>query len=674
METLALDVAWRKFQRAAISRPVRSIREFAESAIVIPDGPFAGERFTVERQPWTRLLFEQIDDQGWAEIVGTAPAQGGKTLVLFVIPLLFAAAELRANTVVALPDEEMWGDKWGIDILPVLRASPELRGLVPTSGPGSRDGKPKEAVVLANGVTLKPMTPSGGEHTRSGFTAPIVSMTELYRFTGNPFGEIKARQGAYSRFDDCGQLNSQRRLFAEGTLTSRRELPWALRNADDAQAPPISTESEIYAPCPGCRQYVLWEREHLVGWQDAASELEAARCARWQCPECGRQFGEAARRRSAARCVLVHRGQSVDRRGRVRGKPPEVSRLFFRVKGFDNLLVTTAELAAEEWEAAQLLPGSREQVDREQYLCTKKWAIPYEPPLLDFAPLRASWLRDNRMGGVALGELPEQTRWYATGIDLGKFTCWYVSIAQAAAGALYIVDFGGVDTSLTHGDAQPSDEKAAIGATLNRIFDELALGLPCGQGRRAPDMVFCDSNWQTEVAFQVCRARGAMPVNGVGRSQFKSRRVYSAPARRNKTIRLIGDGWHLAHVRDRGWWQVTLDADTSKLDVQSGLRVQSGQAGSIQLPRSIDKRTMTKLCGHLAAEVRRQTRSPTGKLTEEWIQTGGRHDLLDCAGYALRAIDYCEAMAAESEKGGDSVRQAAAMQTPAGMPFLVTER
>lgn len=664
---------WIDFQRAATSRPVRSIREFAESAIVIPDGPFAGERFTVERQPWTRLLFEQIDNHAWAEIVGTAPAQCGKTLVLFVIPLLFAAAELRANTVVALPDEEMWGDKWAIDILPVLRASPELRDLVPTTGPGSRDGKPKEAVLLTNGVTLKPMTPSGGEHTRSGFTAPVVSITELYRFTGNPFGEIKARQGAYNRFDDACQLNSERRLFGEGTLTSRRELPWTLRNAEDAEAPPISTESEIYSPCPGCKRFVCFEREHLVGWQDAASELEAARRGRWQCPHCGKEFTEQARRKSAARGKLVHRGQSIDAKGRLHGKPPEVSRLFFRVKGYDNLLVNTAELAAEEWEAAQLTPDSRDWVDREQYLCTKKWAIPYEPPLLDFAPLRASWLRDNRAGGVPLGELPDATRWYATGIDPGKFTCWFVSLAKDSAGAVYIVSFGGVDTSLTHGDAQPTQERTAIAATLDRIFDELAQGLPCGQGRRTPDMVFCDANFQTDVAFAVCKSRGAMPINGVGRSQFKSRRVYAGPTRRNKTVRLIGDGWHLTHVRERGWWQVTLDADQSKLDVQSGLRVASGQAGSIQLPRSIDKRTMTKLCGHLAAEVLRQTRTPAGKVLREWIQTGGRHDLLDCAGYALRAIDYCEAMAAEKAKAGQAA-QAAKLHTPAGMPFLVTER
>ena len=150
------------FLEAAQSRPIRSIREFAEECVVIPDGPYKGERFTVARQPWTGLLFDEID-RGWPEIVATAPAQSGKTLVLFVVPLLWAAVELRCNCVVGLPDEEMWGDKWSIDIAPVLRESPELRGLLPTKGPGSRDGKPKEAVELTNGVILKPMTPSGGE-------------------------------------------------------------------------------------------------------------------------------------------------------------------------------------------------------------------------------------------------------------------------------------------------------------------------------------------------------------------------------------------------------------------------------------------------------------------------------------------------------------------------------
>jgi len=677
----AMQRARRRMLQNARSKPVRSMREFAERCVVLPDGPFRGYKFAVDRQPWTGLFFDCVDNEVWPEVIGTSPAQGGKTLVLFVIPLLWAVAELRENTVVALPDEEMWADKWAIDILPVIQASPELAPLRPTKGAGSRDGKPKEAVTLANGVELKPMTPSGGEHTRSGFTARVVSVTELYRFDGDPFGELQARQGAYNRFDAAGKLTTDRRFFGEGTLTSKRELPWTLRSTDDPDAPPISTESEIYSPCPKCKAYQLFDREHLVGWQDAANELEAARLARWQCPVCSHRFGEAARRKSAAKCRLVHRGQRVNKRGMVSGPVPPVTRLFFRVGAFQNLLATTAELAAEEWRGRQHDPESPVGIDAAKYLATKKFAQTYEPPMLDFVPLRASWIRDNRRGRWPLNVLPDDTVYYTVGIDLGKFTCWYLGLALRKTGEMQIVQFAGVDTSLIRSaDQQETSVAAAVSATLNRIYDELDAGLPCGGRMLPPQIRFVDAGWFSDVTFDLCSRRGGLPILGRGKSQFKGRE-YLEPTRiggsQKAAVRVlgIGDGWHLSFVRERGYWQLTLDADRSKIDVQAALRIEPGRSGSLALPREIDKRHLSKLAGHLSAEVRRQTRDERGRIVEEWVQTRGRHDLLDCCGYALVASRYLSTLD-PSEETPQSDRPPAepVFEGFDGRPFLITER
>lgn len=659
---------------------MRSIREFAEQCVIIPDGPYAGFRFTVDRQPWTALFFDLIDNGCWPEIIGTSPAQGGKTLVMFVIPLLWAVCELRENTGVALPDEEMWGDKWAIDILPVIMASPELRDLQPRKGTGSQGGKPKEAVTLGNSTELKPFTPSGGEHTRSGYTARVVVVTELYRFDGDPFGELQARQGAYNRFDADGNLTTNRRFFGEGTLTSKRELPWTLRNTDDPEAPPISTESEIYSSCPKCSEYSLFDREHLTGWQDAANELEAARLARWQCPKCEHVFGEHERQESARRCRLVHRGQTVDSEGVVSGPVPEVARLFFRVNAFQNLLVTTAELGAEEWQGAQLDPESPTGVDKAKYLATKKFAQTYEPPMLDFLPLRASWIRDNRRGRWPLNVLPDDTEYYTVGVDLGKFTLWYVGLAFRENGEIQIVSFAGVDTSLIrNSDMQSIEVASAVRATLNRIYDEIDEGLPCKGELLQPQIRMVDSGWFPEVAFDVCMKRGGLPILGRGKSQFKSRE-YIAPQRVGGSdksasrVMMVGDGWHTAYVRERGYYQLTLDADKSKLDVQAGLRVEPGNAGAISLPRVVDNKHLTKLCGHLAAEVRRQVRDERGKIVEEWVQTRGRHDLLDCTGYALVGGRYLGFGEDEQPPSSDQSQAEPMFRTRDDRPFLITER
>lgn len=626
--------------RRGMSRPVRSIRQFAEELVVLPEGgPYGGQRFRVWRSPWVGLLFDEIDSGRWPEIVATAPAQSGKTLNLFVIPLLWSAAEMRCNCVVGLPDEEMWGDKWAVDIQPVLAASEELAKLLPDRGHGARGGKPKEAVTLTNRSVLKPMTPSGGEHTRSGFTAPVVSITELYRFTGQPFEELKARQGAFNRFGEDGELTTQRRLFSEGTLTSKQELPWTLRCTDDPQAAAISTESEIQSPCPGCGEYQLFDRQHLIGWRGCLSELEAAKAAQWKCPACGHEFGEDERRKSASLCRLVHRGQSVTSDGEVVGDPPPVARLFFRVNAFQNLLVNTSELAAEEWGASQLDPDSPSALDREQYLCTKRFAIPYELPTPDFRPLRASWLRDHRRGSFPVNILPPDTVCWTVGIDLGKFTCWFVAIAFRATGEMCVVKFGGVDTSLTRKDEQGEHVYGAVRGALERILDDLDEGLSCGGQIRQPDLILVDANWFQDVTFDVCSTRGGLPVIGRGKSQFKSRE-YTPLSKAGGDVKLVSSGWDLMYFRARQYWKLTLDADRSKLAVQAALRVDVGKPGCLALPREIDQRNLSKLCGHLAGEIKTYERNEQGRTVEVWKTTRGRHDLLDCAGYAWVGGEY----------------------------------
>ncbi len=45
------DLVW--FLSQARPRRLRSMRDFAEQEIVIPDGPFSGRRFRCARQPYT---------------------------------------------------------------------------------------------------------------------------------------------------------------------------------------------------------------------------------------------------------------------------------------------------------------------------------------------------------------------------------------------------------------------------------------------------------------------------------------------------------------------------------------------------------------------------------------------------------------------------------------------
>jgi hypothetical protein len=97
----------------AQARPqrLRSMREFAEEEVIIPDGPFAGRRFRCSTQPYIALWFDQVDSGHWSRFVATGPTQSGKTLSCFVIPLLYHLFEVGETVICGLPDMDMASDK-----------------------------------------------------------------------------------------------------------------------------------------------------------------------------------------------------------------------------------------------------------------------------------------------------------------------------------------------------------------------------------------------------------------------------------------------------------------------------------------------------------------------------------------------------------------------------------
>src|SRR5438045_3884231 len=83
---LQADLRWFLGQAHAPKR--RTMRQFAEQEVVIPDGPFAGRRFSCDRQPYTRLWLDQVDSGRWSRCVAKGPTQYGMTLTWFVIALV----------------------------------------------------------------------------------------------------------------------------------------------------------------------------------------------------------------------------------------------------------------------------------------------------------------------------------------------------------------------------------------------------------------------------------------------------------------------------------------------------------------------------------------------------------------------------------------------------------
>lgn len=297
---------------------LRSMRQFAEEEIIIPDGPFEGRRFRVDRQPYTGLWFDAVDNGPWTRFVATGPTQSGKSLVCFVIVLLYHLFEIGETVICGLPDMDMASDKWREDILPAIERS-RYREQLPRSGGGSRGGK-VEAIQFRHGPTLKFMSGGGGDKSRAGFTARVVVITET--------DGMDTAGGASREADKITQLEARtraygdrKRIYMECTVSVEEGRTWREYQA--------GTESRIVLPCPYCGQFVTPEREHLTGWQAADSSLEASELAAFHCPNCGEAWTDEDRVRANLEGRLLHRGQEISPTGAITGDPPRTNTLGF---------------------------------------------------------------------------------------------------------------------------------------------------------------------------------------------------------------------------------------------------------------------------------------------------------------------------------------------------------
>ena len=76
---------------AMVTKPVRTIEQFAEEEVFLPNdgGQFEGQLFAVRRQPFVALLWKEMQSPRWSEVWVTGCVQSGKTLMAFVIPLIY---------------------------------------------------------------------------------------------------------------------------------------------------------------------------------------------------------------------------------------------------------------------------------------------------------------------------------------------------------------------------------------------------------------------------------------------------------------------------------------------------------------------------------------------------------------------------------------------------------
>ena len=598
--TTADELRW--LVRSSRTPAPRSMLQFAEAEIVLPDGPYKDLLFSRHRQPWSALLLEEMSSGRWARFAVVGCVQSGKTLLSFVIPSLYHTQELREKIVAGVPSMDMSIDKWRNDLLPAIQAS-RYRAELPTDGAGSRGGRFEE-MTFRHGAKLKFMSGGGGDEKRSGYSARVAVVTEV--------DKMDERGGTSRETDHVAQIAARTLSYDDDALVYL-ECTVSIEEGRIWREYTAGTASRLFGRCPACGQWVSPEREQLTGWQEAKTAEEARRESEWTCPGCSVLWEDAARRRILADPRLVHRGQTLDEDGRVQGDPPDTRTLGFRWNAFWNGFWSTGSIGVKEWTAARAPDEDAAEREMLQFF----WSMPWRPPLWEASPLTQEGLA-SRIAAWPRGLVPAWADRLTVGVDVGKWLLHWVAVASRLDGTCHVAGYDRVEV--------PADSlgvEAAVYNALRRLADVLEKGFAWQEhgGTRAPDQVIVDARYAGRAVYQFCRERAAatdpagdgffletepaflpryLPSLGYGASQ-EARGTYHRPARAGKTVRLLGEEYHVQRDRAEKVLVLQVNADHWKSFVWRRLETPVEQVGAMTVFQALPREHMA-LFKHLTAE------------------------------------------------------------------------
>ncbi len=663
----------------------RSMAEFACQEIVIPDGPYKGWPYAFDVQFYPRLYLEAVGSGLWPRTFATGPVQSGKSLTAWIIPAMYHLFEIGETVICGLPNMDLARDKLQIDLLPVIELT-GYRELLPTAGGGSRGGT-VTAVRFRNGATLRFMTGGGGDKSRAGFTSRVLVVTETDGFDES--GEASREADKFAQLEGRTRAwGPRRRVYAECTVTIEAGRTW--REWSEG------TASRIFLPCPHCRQYVIPGREHLVGWQDAASIMEARAQARFCCPRCGQPWTEEERKIANQNGVLVHRGQEIvqrkseksevrsekrrrSRRGergrsvssdsshfspltshryRIVGEAPKTDTLGFRWEGVHNLFVSAADLAADEWRAARAADEENALKEVLQYL----WCVPYTPPAIHAANLTVDGLMA-RVAKPGRGSIPEGTEVITAHADLGKYLIHWLLVAWRAGGGGQIADYGRIEVATDDLGLEPATLVA-----LRELRDLVAGGWPRMHGERAvPDVVTVDCAWNPDPVYAFIRESDQdtwYPTLGFGASQTRHR-LYTAPKKRSKIVVHLGERYHVTQDEAARCYVVHVDGDFWKSYAHQRLACRPEEPGAVTLYAGL-RNEHQSLVRHLTAEHEIEEFVAGKGTVVKWVRDRKNNHWLDCFYNCCWSAHFCGIRLIEEEgDAGPRGRGDAESRTPA---------
>lgn len=481
MRTSESELVHQLFSLAKV-KPIRSIEQFAEEEIVLTSGPHAGLKFRTDRHPVAKLIFAEVESGRWPRMFFTGPNQDGKTLMCFIIVVMWLLFERCERVVLGVPNMDIAADKWNLDLRPAIVSS-RYEDLLPEKGGGARGGTPS-TIEFKHGPVLRFMTGGGDDQSRASFTAPNVVVTETDGFDevgsssreGTKFAQLEKRNLAY---DDDEKLT-----LAECTVSTEAGRTWYEYTS--------GTQSRIAIKCPHCSEFVTPGREHFSGWQNAESEFEAAELAAVHCPSCGAAWTNDERLEANTHAVLVHKGQTVTKEGKVEGDPPKTSTLGFRWDCINAAVKKDrmAAVAKQEWKAANLADGEAADT-AEKDLRQMHWVVPAKSRTSDVRAIEAVALQRRMLGTLEAGVVPDDVEFLTLGVDVGKWLLHWTLLGWRPNASPHVVDYSRVDVP-----SSSMAEELSIPNALHQLKDRVDAGWQTKEGRKLfPVLALADAGW-----------------------------------------------------------------------------------------------------------------------------------------------------------------------------------
>ncbi len=598
-------------------RKTRTYQEFMEQEFILTEGKYKGQYFSCDVEPFTKQLFKAYAHLRYRRYVIIGPRQDGKTLYGYQAPVLHTICEDRENVINGVPKVDMGKDIFRDNIRKTLKQS-SYKDILPRTGKGSREGD-SHAYEFRNGSIIRFLSKG------LSFTAPVVCITEVNKTdtydadTGSTVDGIIKCASSYS---------SEAVVFLEGVTTTKNgriEIEYS-----------SSTGSRIFLKCQHCGEYIVPERSNFLGWQMAKDEIEASESCYYQCQVCDAKWSEEDRAKSLEHPVIAHRGQTVNKKGKIHGAHPRTFTYGIRFNWMHSTLRTMEDIALEEYRA--LKSGKEASLRAVQQ---EVWAEPWEDTMGSESELSPEDIF-GKIGQHPYGEVPANCDVVVVGIDIGEKNHWYSVMGfskETAEG--YMISYGRIPV-------EQKSEKTGI-AMLNalRMFkaNVLDYGWRKGDKMVKPNLVLVDSGhgeYNKEIyqfAHESGQARGQYyATKGLGTNEDTGWKDPLA-----KDNRTIGDNWYVTDLEDseefgESTFLVQFHTDYWKLEVHDRFRTASNTQGSMYLYNE-SRHHHFDYVNHILAEKRKTIilKGKSGGIQTVWDHPGGRPNHLFDTSYACVA-------------------------------------